>query len=137
MLYCGEAVMKEKKSLKQDIILISAFVLIGLLILLFVFFTGQNGKSVEVSVDGKTVGLYDLNTDRKVEIQGLNGKNYLVIENGEAYMEKAECPDGLCVNMGKISRQGQSIICLPNKVVVKIVGDEAEESSDDIDIIVK
>ncbi len=132
-----KSIEKEKKSLKRDMILLGVFVVTGLLILLFVLLTGQNGKSVEVSVDGKTVGIYDLNTDRKVEIQGLNGKNYLVIENGEAYMEKAECPDGLCVNMGKISRQGQSVICLPNKVVVKIVGNEAEESSDDIDIIVK
>ncbi len=41
-------------------------------------------------------------------------------------MDKADCPDKLCVKQGKISKSGESIICLPHKVVVKISAEERE-----------
>ena len=65
------------------------------------------------------------------------GTNELVIEDGEARLTEADCPDSLCVNMGRISRSGQSIICLPHQVVVRIVDDSAAETQgvDDVDIV--
>jgi len=57
-------------------------------------------------------------------------RSAVFIEGGEAYLKEADCPDGLCVGMGKISRSGQSIICLPHKVVVDIVGGDEEPAVD-------
>ena len=42
-------------------------------------------------------------------------------------MESADCPDQICVRQKAISKEGESIICLPNKVVVSIVGGEEKE----------
>ena len=42
-------------------------------------------------------------------------------------MEEADCPDLLCVHQKAISKEGESIICLPNKVVVTIRGGEETE----------
>ena len=50
------------------------------------------------------------------------GTNKVRIEHDGVYMENANCPDKLCVHQGRISRTGQSIICLPNKIIVEIVG---------------
>ena len=50
------------------------------------------------------------------------GTNKVRIEHNGVYMENANCPDKLCVHQGRISKTGQSIICLPNKIIVEIVG---------------
>ncbi len=50
------------------------------------------------------------------------GTNKVRIEHDGVYMENANCPDKLCVHQGRISKTGQSIICLPNKIIVEIVG---------------
>ena len=50
------------------------------------------------------------------------GTNKVRIEHDGVYMDNANCPDKLCVHQGRISRTGQSIICLPNKIIVEIVG---------------
>ena len=102
----------------------------GALIALIVFLTSGAGAQVRVRVDGAVVRTFPLSEETEYEIAGIGGYNRLVIEGGEAYLEEADCPDGLCVGMGKISRSGQSIICLPHKVVVDIVGGDEEPAVD-------
>ena len=58
------------------------------------------------------------------------------IQDGQVFISEADCPDGLCVNTGKISKTGQTIICLPHKLVIEITDSETSVS-DDIDIMVK
>lgn len=84
----------------------------------------QKGGIAEVTVDGEVFGSWPLSEDRTIEI---GDGNRLVIEDGKADMVWADCPDKLCVNQKAISREGESIICLPNKVVVSIVGGEERE----------
>ncbi|MDO4473171.1 MAG: NusG domain II-containing protein [Eubacteriales bacterium] len=74
--------------------------------------------SVVVKVSGKMEGTYSLREDRIVEIN--HGSNILQIKNGEAEMTEADCPDLLCVHHKAVSENGESIICLPNKVFVEI-----------------
>ena len=66
-----------------------------------------------------------LSEDTEVTIEGVDGgENLLVIQDGTAKIESASCPDGICVRHYAISRDGESIICLPNRVVVTIRGGE-------------
>ena len=60
-----------------------------------------------------------------VKIEGNGGYNLLVIEGGEAWLSEADCPNGLCVKTGKIRYAGQSIVCLPHKLAVRILGGAA------------
>lgn len=76
---------------------------------------------VQVSVDGATVYSLLLTEDITKRIETENGYNDLVIKNGCAYIKEADCPDLICVHHGKISKLGESIICLPHKVAVQIV----------------
>lgn len=79
---------------------------------------------VRISVDGSPYGTYRLEEDRTVEI---NDTNCLEISSGSVRMDWADCPDQVCVNHRSISRDGESIICLPNQVVVSIEnGDPGE-----------
>ena len=47
-------------------------------------------------------------------------------------MTRADCPDQLCIHQGPIHIQGETIVCLPNRVVVEITGNDAEEQLDGI-----
>ena len=54
--------------------------------------------------------------------------NVLVIENGAVHMESASCPDKLCVKQGTKSQVGETIVCLPHRLVATVISaEEAEE----------
>lgn len=110
---------------KNDWILAACILLAAVAILLFQFVRSDSGAGkVSVTVDGEIFGTYSLAEDQTVDI---DGTNRLVIENGTAEMEWADCPDQICVNHRAVSREGESIICLPNQVVISVTdGEEAE-----------
>lgn len=62
---------------------------------------------------------YDLNASTVIELEHLT----VHIEGGEVWVTDADCPDKTCVAVGRISRAGQSIVCLPSGVVVTITGE--------------
>ncbi len=116
---------------KNDWFLAAGIVIAAAVILLLqIFGSVQNGLTVTVSVDGSLYGTYSLSEDRQVEI---NDTNRIVIENGSVVMEWADCPDQLCVNHRSISRDGESIICLPNRVVVSIEGTDGKNEENSLD----
>lgn len=111
---------------KRDIILIASVLIVAIAFFLIVELTKEEGAGVVVKVDGIEVAEYSLFADGTYPLNG--GTNILVIENGKAYLTDANCPDKLCVHQGKISRTGEVITCLPNKLTVTVYG--AEESVD-------
>lgn len=80
----------------------------------------QNGDTVQITVDGTVVKTFPLDTDTSYTIQTEKGENILEIKNGSASIREADCPDKLCVHQKKISQQGETLVCLPHKVVVSI-----------------
>ncbi len=91
------------------------------------FGTQSKTEQAVITVDGDPYGTYPLDTDTEISIEDDNKTitNTVVIKNGEVYMKEASCPDRLCVHQGKKSRDGASIVCLPNKVVVTVEKNEA------------
>lgn len=110
---------------KKDWILITVILAIAGIFFVLHITSGRiiQGKA-EVYVAGKIYGTYDLSKEQKIVIQD---SNVLMIKDGRAQMESADCPDQICVRQKAISKEGESIICLPNKVVVSIVGGEEKE----------
>ena len=118
---------------RNDLIFIAALLFgVSLLGLCFYLFRGE-GDRVTVTVDGKEFGTYSLAEEARVEIRtGASGEhlNVLVIRDGEAYVEIATCPDGICAGHKPIKREGESIVCLPHKVVITVYATEEEEAPD-------
>lgn len=109
-----------KKSRKLEIILIAAMLLVGVLMIVVMSFA-KGGTKVVVSVDGEEYGVYSLHKNREIEIKSEEGINILKIENGQANMISATCPDKICVNMFPISEEVPgAIVCLPNEVIVEL-----------------
>ena len=119
--------MKEKMHLKKkDWVLIAIIIVVaGLAFFLHNLLGAKGAKCVVVKVDGKIEGTYSLGEDQEISING--GTNTLVIKNNRAKMKEADCPDQLCVNQKAISKNNESIICLPNKVVVEVESSENSE----------
>ena len=124
--------MNKKLFSKNDLILIIFLVLVSAVMLIGISLFSKKGTTVVVSVDGKELASFPLDEDTVYNISGYHGgENILEIKDGKAQLTDASCPDKLCVNMGYISNTGQSIICLPNKVVIEIKGNTAEKNNFD------
>lgn len=89
-----------------------------------------HGNLVRVSSDNKTVYILPLTEDRIVSVKTFNGENVIEIKDKRVRMKEASCPDKLCVKQGWIEKG--AIICLPNKVVVTVGGDEDKGKYDAI-----
>ena len=108
------------KKIIKDILLIAVLLAIGVSAYLIIESTREDGAYAKVTVNGELVAEYSLFEDGEYVLNG--GTNILVISNGRASIKDASCPDGLCAKIGKISRSGERIVCLPNRVMVEIIG---------------
>ncbi len=113
---------------KMDVILILALAVLGCGLLLANQLCGRLGAYAVVEIHGTEVGRYPLDTDAVIVLNG--GSNTLEISGGRARMLEAQCPDRLCVRMGWVRFSGQTLVCLPEHLVVRIVGGD-----DSVDII--
>ena len=112
-----------KKKLRNDIILVCALLFAAVAAFVMIRFVNHPGNTVVVSIDGKDVAEYPLNEDIEVEFNTDDGHvNVLRISDGKAEMLSADCPDKLCVKRGAIYLTGQTIVCLPHKLVVRVEG---------------
>lgn len=117
--------MAKKTIQKRELIIICILLICGLALAAVLLLGSKSGAQVEISVGGTVVGTYPLNQNTTYVIDGVyGGTNTLVVENNSAHMADATCPDKVCIHMGTISKGGQSIICLPNQVVVQILSDD-------------
>ena len=88
----------------------------------------SEGGYVEIKKNGEIIASYPLSENREVEIESENGYNLLIIENGEAHIQDASCPDKLCMHQGPVSQNGETLVCLPNKTTVTVVSDKKADT---------
>ncbi|HYE80991.1 MAG TPA: NusG domain II-containing protein [Clostridia bacterium] len=125
--------MKVKKG---DLVII--FILVAALISWFAVYQlgeSEDERQIVIETDGsvyKTIPMKAGMKRQEIHIDLKNGKyiDIMVDENG-AYVSDVICPDKVCQKTGLVSRVGQSIVCLPNKIVVYIEGEE-EALVDDV-----
>ena len=108
------------------------FVIAGVVLLLAgaiaLLLAGQNAGGrlhAEVWQDGALVERVALTaqTDRTID---LGGHNTVVLRGESAVMQWADCRDQVCVRTGVLTRAGQVAVCLPHRVVLKLVGAQSE-----------
>lgn len=133
MLVEKTGIEKKKKNDRILIIFLLVLAVVSLLaVKLYQKRTTYDAVAV-VTVDGKEYGRYPLTENARITIDAGNGNiNVLVIRDGYADIVKATCPDKICVNHAKIRGNGQTMVCLPNQVVVEIVNQK--EESEDVDL---
>ena len=110
----------DRKKIRNDVILAVVLLLLAAA-MLFWQLQKTEGDFAVVLIDGVETARYALDSDTEVEITtDGGGTNTLVIRDGEAFVEAANCPDLVCAGHRAISRVGETIVCLPHKLVIKI-----------------
>ena len=104
------------------------------LLVLFLRFSGSDTRpTVCIYREGKKIQELTLDQDGEYTVQG-EYRNRVSVLGGRVCMAESDCPGEDCVHSGWISRPGQSIVCLPNRVEIRL---EGAENSDDVDAVVR
>jgi len=100
------------------------YVLVGVALVLLLTGGGRGeGTTVRITGDGGFERLVPLGSDINVEVAGPLGTTVVEVAAGEAGVFSSPCPHELCVKMGAVRTPGRAVVCVPNRVVVTIVGD--------------
>ena len=113
------------KKYKKDIIILSVLLVIAITAYLFFYMVNQKDAGyVNIYRQDRLIETYPVSKDGEYKIKTDDDFNQIVIKKGIVSMKDANCPDQLCVKQGRISKSGESIICLPHKIVVTISSKE-------------
>lgn len=124
MFDCANMVIM--KRVRNDVIFLLAIILLAGALFLCQRL-GGNGQStcVEIRQDGTLIGTYELTEAQTIPVRCEDGYNLIQITEGQVSVTDADCPDQLCRKQRSISRDGESIICLPHKLVIRILSEQA------------
>ncbi|HPR24227.1 MAG TPA: NusG domain II-containing protein [Bacillota bacterium] len=108
---------------KADIILAAIILFAGITASLIIgSISPAKGEKAVIISEGRIFGIYSLYENRTVTVVSNGHVNKILIKGGEAGMISSNCPGKDCIHQGKISKTSESIVCLPNKLIVKIEG---------------
>ena len=103
-------------------IIIAVVAFRGFLLAMFAMQPNDN-QEVIISLKGEEYARIDMDGQEHVfEIETQLGYNKIIVDKDGVHIEEADCPDHDCVEVGTISKVGQSIICAPHYLVIEIVG---------------
>ena len=122
---------------KADIVLFILILVFGLAVSWWSLTTNTGGDKAIVTVDGELYGTYSLSEDQTIEVvQDDDHTNYITIKDGMVSMAYSTCKNQVCVDAGAISETKDSIVCLPNKVMIEIQGSGSDaEEGGGVDVI--
>ena len=112
---------------RRDAILFLVLVILGVGSFILIKNNLKPGNEAEVYVDGSLVQTIDMTRDDIYLFDRSYGTNTVVVEGGEIRVSEADCPDKICVNMGGVSRSGETITCLPHKLVIEVHNDKKND----------
>ena len=96
------------------------------------FVNTKNVDSIEIYMDNKLYKTYDINDKEEIKIKSKEGYNIVKIHDKGVEIIEASCPDKVCIHQGFITKSSESIVCLPNKVHIKITTEDNHESEEDV-----
>lgn len=108
---------------KADLLLVVIVLIAAAGIYFFTSAGAEKGGGVEVTVDGESKAFLPLDENDSIRIDMENGYNVVTVQDGEVMVTEADCRDQICVEHKKIRKTGETIVCLPHKLVVTITGD--------------
>ena len=90
---------------------------------LWLFWPGETAQYAEIWSDGALVKQVSLQIDQTFTVEGEFGTNVITVSDGKIGVTEADCPDHYCMHRG-MCNSGAQIVCLPNRLVIKFVGDD-------------
>lgn len=85
----------------------------------------KGGDIAEVYYEDKLIKTIDLNTDKEYRARGLLGDIVIEVKDKKVRVKEENSPKHLCSKEGYTNDSSKPIICLPNKIVIKVVSDSS------------
>ncbi|MBQ1182837.1 MAG: NusG domain II-containing protein [Clostridia bacterium] len=106
---------------KGDMILSVGIIVLAVILFLCFFLFKTEGKQVVITVDGEVFGTYSISTDQEIEVKTERGVNIVAIFDGKVSVTAADCPDKYCVSHVAVNETGETVVCLPHRMIVEVV----------------
>ena len=106
-----------------DWALIVGLVLVSLVSIFLMNRLVSRGTTAVVEVDGVTICRLDLSVDRHQTVSGPLGETDVQVQDGRVRVAESPCPHRICVRSGWVTRAGDMIVCVPNRVIVRVEGE--------------
>lgn len=110
----------------SDVLIVGLFLLAAVISACFTL-SGDAGTTCTIRY-GTFTETFSLREDRSIPVFSNGHSLTVVIENGAVSVTESDCPDGVCVDSGTISRTGQAIVCVPAKVTVRVDGSRSDQA---------
>lgn len=108
---------------RKDIKLVIILFCIVIVIFFVIKFNKKEGNMAEVYYEDKLILSIDLNKNGEYVVDGELGDVVLEVRDNKIRVKKENSPKNICSKEGYISDSSRTLICLPNKIVVKVVGE--------------
>lgn len=123
---------------KKDFLILMILVVIAFISFLIIrFYYGKDSGEVQVYVDNKLVASYDIRIDDTYIVNVSDEYNEIIVKDGQVCVSRSSCKNQVCVQHSPISMVGESIICLPHKLVVQIYKGDKTQDDHALDDIAK
>lgn len=110
------------KKYKNDVLLVLALLVLAGGCWLVLRLVRQTGARAVVTIDGETAAVLPLREDTVRVFSREGAENTVTVADGFVYVSEANCPNHDCIRQGKISRDGEMIVCLPHGLIVTVEG---------------
>lgn len=117
--------MEKRTIQKKDLFLLVGVLVIAVIGLGIQWMMPDSKGNLIIQIDGERIASYPLGEDVEFEIN--DGTNWVKISDGKVQMVQADCLDQICVHHKEISKNHETIVCLPNKIVLMIESTEEAE----------
>ena len=115
-----------------DLVLIVVLMLFAITSLFIVSYLQTQGETVQIFLNNQMKYQYKLNKDKNLIIENQKDFIQIVVKDKKVWVDDSSCPAKICKKMGKISKTGQTIVCVPNKIFIQIIGENEEKYIDAI-----
>lgn len=114
---------------RGDIVLIAGLLILVLASLPWAhsMIARAEGAMARIEVDGREFATVPLHQEQRLMVPGPLGTTEVVIQDHEAFVRASPCRAKICVKMGTVSQAGQMVVCVPNKVSVRILGTREQD----------
>ncbi len=119
------------KSKKIDILIISLLFICAVILYFGLNLYNNHSAEAEISINGKVFKTIALNENKVFSINTLQNIKFEIKDKKIRFIE-SDCPDKVCINTGFIGTVGQTAVCLPNNVSIKIIPIDGNKSNYDI-----
>lgn len=120
----GNVKWKAKYLTGADLCLILGILALAAFLAAFFFAASARHEMAEAVIeqDGQEILRLPLAEERTVRIPWEDGFNTVTVTQQGVFMSEADCPDQICVRQGTICNGGESIVCLPHRLVIRLEG---------------